>query len=650
MGGGPLVYPASHLTMRWVGATSLTGGGVGLPSRVAGAPGVRLAIAVVATAALSAPVAFYGMFSGLREYDDEGYFLLALRHYAEGGILYDQIWAQYGPAYFQLLDAVFGLLGLPFTHATGRAAVVGIWIATAVLCAVIAYRLTGNVAVAVATQLMVVDVLVPLRNESLHPGGILALLVSAIVLLGTFLGGGRSRWAAVVVGVLLGAGTLMKANVGGFALVSTGFAVLAAAGFDPDRRMLKLSAATAFVLVPPTLMARQATVPWVRDYLVVMLCTALAVVLVQFTRRATKRGALRDLGLLAAGFVLTGGTVLAVELARGTTPAGLLRGLVLDPLRLPFVAPLPLPVASAAPGWALVSLLVALLVVLMRRSGSPRRRAVVVCHGMAQIGAGAYVWLVVGQHLPLGPLAEALPVVWLALTGPASDTDPDREVGRSVLVAVAVLQALHAYPVAGSQVAWATFLLIPVGALLIVDGWRTMGAAVRAESGTAPRWVRAIAGSLAAGMVALAGTTAFATGQRLKSVYDAGVPLNLPGAEHIRVGPRHAALYRTLTVNLATHCRTFVAIPGFSSLYLFSRLEPPSMMNITLWMPLLTPSEQLAIVARLTAMTGSVCAIRNRMPGWEAYDTPLVRYVSEEFVTIFNIDHYAFMVRRKPAS
>jgi hypothetical protein len=494
---------------------------------------------------------------------------------------------------------------------------------------------------------MVVQVLVPLRNESLHPGGILVLFLSGVVLLGTFLGTGRSRVAAALVGALLGAGTLMKANVGGFALVSTAFAVLATARLDPDRRILKLLAAIAVVLVPPALMARQAAVPWVRDYLVVMVCAALAVVLVQFMRPPTGRDALRTLAVLAGASVLTGATVLVVEAARGTSPAGLLRGLVLDPLKLPFVAPLPLPMHPAAPRWALVSLLAALLVVLARRSGSTRSPTVAVCHGVAQIAAGAYVWLVLAQELPLGPIGETLPIAWLALTGPASEADPDREVGRAVLVATALLQGLHAYPVAGSQVSWATFLLIPVGGLLIADGWRTAAAAAGRPAGTGAPWGRALAGLLATGLVALAATSALATGQRLKSVYDAGVPLALPGAERIRVWPRSAVLFRTLTANLASHCRTFVAIPGFSSLYLFTRLEPPSMMNITLWMPLLTASEQAAIVARLAGMTGPVCAIRNRQPGWDAYDTPLVRYVGTEFVTIFNVEHYAFMVRRE---
>src|SRR5262245_64052464 len=76
-------------------------------------------ILVVAAGCL--PAAYYGMFSGFQDYDDEGYLLISLRDYARGGVLYDQVYTQYGPAYYQLLTAVFGLFGLPFTHTAGRA-------------------------------------------------------------------------------------------------------------------------------------------------------------------------------------------------------------------------------------------------------------------------------------------------------------------------------------------------------------------------------------------------------------------------------------------------------------------------------------------------------------------------------------------------
>jgi hypothetical protein len=135
-------------------------------------------------------------------------------------------------------------------------------------------------------------------------------------------------------------------------------------------------------------------------------------------------------------------------------------------------------------------------------------------------------------------------------------------VGRRLLVALSVLQALHAYPVAGSQVAWATFLFVPIGAILVADGWRRSVGALAPAAGPRPAWARPAGAVLALVAVALVAATVRTTGQRLEAAYAAGVPLGLPGTGGIRVRPGQARLYRVLATTLAARCRTFVTMPG----------------------------------------------------------------------------------------
>src|SRR5262249_44456587 len=184
------------------------------------------ALLVVGGAAACLPMAFHGMFSGFQDYDDEGYLLISLRNYARGGVLYDQVYTQYGPAYYQLLSAVFRLLGLGFTHVAGRAFVMALWITVPALCAWATYRLTRNLVVSLATQLLVVWALVPPRDEPPPPGGLLSLLLGAVVVAGTFLESNRRAMVIALIGALLGAATLMKINVGLFAVASTVFVML----------------------------------------------------------------------------------------------------------------------------------------------------------------------------------------------------------------------------------------------------------------------------------------------------------------------------------------------------------------------------------------------------------------------------------------
>jgi hypothetical protein len=624
-------------------------------------PGLVLTAGVATVAASSALPAFYALFSGFQWYDDEGYLLLSLRQYAAGGALYDQLYTQYGPAYFQLLTGLFGTLSLEPTHMAGRAAVMGLWLAVAALCALATHRLTGSIPLALGTQLLVFQTLLPMRDEPLHPGGVLAVLLSALVLAGSFLRRTPNAVAAALMGVLLAAAVLVKVNVGLFAFVSAVFVLLAAARLGRGTPAWRLAAAGAFVLVPLAVMGPLWHEPWVRAYLAVVVCAALAVVLVRLARPLESPGAGWDLLVLLGASALVGAASCGVELVRGTTVAGLWRGIVLDPLRHPRAFAVPLHMPALAPVWAVLSLGLAAAAVLAGRLTGTARRAIAAVQGPAQLLAGGILWYVAYAYplLSRRPLAVSLPLLWLALLSRPRDAEIDRDIGRSLLVAVAVLQALHAYPVAVTQVAWATFLFIPAGAVAIAEGWRTTVAMLgRLLPASVPRAAGAVA---LAGVLAALGVRSVDQEQRMRAAYQAGVPLDLPGAERILVTPHQAAIYQQLTQSLTAHCGTFVSMPGMNSLYLFSRLPPPTMLNATLWVALFTPAQQAVITDRLSRLTVPVCAVRRQARGQvteprsaagsapDSEAAPLVRYIEREFVTLYAIDGYEFMIRRPPA-
>jgi hypothetical protein len=603
------------------------------------APALALG-ALVAVTAACLPAAFHAMFSGFRDYDDEGYLLLSLRHYTEGVPLYDEVYSQYGPAYFQLLHAAFGLLGITVSHIGGRTLVLGLWLLIAAAAGLVVYRLTRNIPVSAATQLLVFQTLLPLRNEPPHPGGLLSLAVTAIVLLGPALAGPRRVPAAGLVGALLAVATLIKVNVGLLAGLATAFALVAPTGAGPGRH-LRHAIALAVVGAPLALMGPLSDLPPVRAFLVVATGAALALVLVERPGPASRLPG-SVLGALVAGALVATAASLGWELARGSTAAGLLRGIVLGPLEQPALIALPLPLGPEAAAGALAALAGCLLVVAAERRGWTGGAAVTRLRGPARMLAGALVWLIADERLPLGPLA-ALPLLWLARVGGAPAAG-GAELGRRLLVAMAVLQSLHAYPVAGSQVAWATFLFIPVGALLLVDGWRET-----AEALARPTWRRAAGAVLAAGALAGVAGSVAETAARLGAGYATGVPLGLPGAEAIRVPAGQARLYRLLARQLAARCTTFVTMPGLNSLYLFTGIEPPTRRNATLWSALLGDREQADIAARLARWPTPVCAVRRPSPDFDRFETPLTRYIREGFVTVFTVGEYAVMVQRRPA-
>ena len=614
-------------------------GDAGEPARGTGRLRRPLVLGLVGlTAAGCLPLVFYAMFSGFQEYDDEGYLLLSLRHYAAGGELYERLFSQYGPAYYQVMTAGFALLGLDFTHTTGRAAVLVVWLTVALVCAASTYRLTGNLAVTLGAELLVVQMLSPMRDEAPHPGGLLALLLAGVVLAGTYVPG-RWGWAAPgAIAILLAAASLMKVNVGLLGLIATALVGLAAARLPHGGRLLFFATGGLAVLAPVALMAPRAAVPHVRALLVLGVCAMLALVLA--TARAAPEGVLtrRDVRCFVALFLAALTVSCLREVVRGTTVSGLVHGMVLDPLALPdlnLYVPLMGPATVAL---AVASLALAGLLALLAPRGWVERPDLARALAAGRLLAGLYVWLAADGRVVENPLS-AWPLLWLALVPGAPSVHHGQRFGRFLLVAVATLQALHAFPVAGSQLAWATFLFVPVGALLLADGWRGLALA------WAPAGRRWIAATASVATVALAAAAVAATGAAFRVAYQAGTPLGLPGAEAIRVTPEQAAVYRRLT-RLVGPCQTFVTLPGLNSLYLFSRREPPTMWNTTSWMSLLTEAQQAEIVRRLVDTGDPVCAIGHAKVALHWFDTPLVRYIRQEFTPVASAGHYVLLVRR----
>src|SRR5207249_1260001 len=82
------------------------------------------------------------------------------------------------------------------------------------------------------------------------------------------------------------------------------------------------------------------------------------------------------------------------------------------------------------------------------------------------------------------------PWVWLVVV-PASDqadANPQGTFARSFLCLMAAWQSLQAYPIAGTQVATATILLVPVYAICLRDGCRSLASRFRIA-----QWFRQLA-------------------------------------------------------------------------------------------------------------------------------------------------------------
>ena len=219
---------------------------------------VRIVVAILGFAvvtALTALLAHPRMFTGFTAYDDEGYMLTALKSFVAGKHLYDQVFTQYGPFYYELWGGIFSLFGITVTHDAGRNVVTVVWVLSSLLFGLGILRITRSIVLGLGTQILAFNALYVLTNEPMHPVGLVALLLATIVAIATFVGDGGSRWALALLGAAVAALVLTKINVGFFALVSVALACAVSYEALWGRRWPRLLIEAAFIAIPILLMA-----------------------------------------------------------------------------------------------------------------------------------------------------------------------------------------------------------------------------------------------------------------------------------------------------------------------------------------------------------------------------------------------------------
>lgn len=622
-------------------------------------PRVRLASGAAAFAMVTTVtyvIARAQMFTGFPFYDDEGYMLIALKSFLNQGSLYDEVFTQYGPFYYEAWGAIFSILGVPVDHNAGRAATAVAWVLASLLVGGSIWRITGSVLIGLATQILAFGVLISLIGEPMHPGGMICVLLGTLVAASSFVRRRESPYAIALLGATTMALILVKVNVGVFAFAAIALVCTVSYPAIHSRRYLRPAVELTFVALPLLVTLSRFSEAWARHYAVHVAVAALAVVIALRAHSATPRYT-GELQWLLGGLVIVGLTVCAAILGAGTTPGGLVDGVLLQPLRQADAFWSPLALDNQSYLFDLLALVgaIAYWYAVGDRGGAAPSAGWRAFLSVASVLVGLTLALsVIGRTIlftsisfpgyPLGFLALA----WVALVRPAGAGNANTAFARLLLPPLAVLQGLHAFPVAGSQVQWSAFLLIPVGALCVANGVQGLS---RLQLRSRER--RALAAiALAASAVLLTVLVNVQLREPLKNtraVHDGGVSLGLPGAEDIRVSPEEAALYRSITNAIVHNCRSFVMLPGMNSFYLWTEQEPPTGLNATAWTLLFEDADEEKIVAA-TQTIEDMCVLENaelaaQWSGGRVSVSPLVRYIHSDFEPIAAFGRYRLLKR-----
>jgi hypothetical protein len=622
-----------------------------------------LAIGVYALVAIAAALAaYFTVFTVWAGYDDEGTLLVTVQAFARGETLYSDIYTIYGPFYFELFGGLFALFGADVTNNASRAIVIVLWVGTSLFFGLAAQRITGRLLLGATCMIAAFATLYVLANEPMHPQVLCVALLGLFVLVAAFGPGRRPLWVGAAAGALLAALVLTKINLGAYAVAAV--AIAAVLTVEPLRRRRWLSwPVIAAVLVLPLIVAgRDLDISSVRDMVAAETLALIAVVVAAWPlagrRGDDDDGALAWLLGALAGFAAASIAIVAAILLNGSPLSDVYEGMVTEAMRVRDVnGGGDFPITIAVVNWGVAAVAGATIALSLRRwrtDGAPS-----VWPGLLRAAAGLAVLLTVARIAPLslGPAAGSqlsLPLMlcWIAVIPPASAREgPYRRLLRTMLAALAALEVLQAYPVAGSQVGIASLTFVPVGALLLGDALTSLREWSAARGPLAlERFGVVVTVALAALAANFAIDSIVRSIANNKEIYDERRPLPFAGAGQLHPLDSDVENYSRLVADLRRYrCTDFIGYPNVNSLYLWSGIEPPPPVAPGAWIEALDSERQQRVVEVLRA-SPRPCAIRNDglagawLGGAPPPDRPLVNYVLNEFRTVDQVGDFQFQV------
>ena len=574
------------------------------------------------TTLILAPVGYLAMFSGFHAYDDEGIFLVTLRDFLSGHPLLTPNIPYYGPFFYETIGGLFKLLGIAPTNDSGRLVTLVFWLIASALAAFAAFRLTRNLWIAVVVQLATFILLTALIREPMTVYGLVSLLMLGLVVAASF-ASRRPRAAAVAIGAIVAALCLVKINVGAFGALAVVFAW--AGGLAPRWRRFALPAMGVIITVAPVLlMANLLARAWVLEFALVASMSAAAVSLA-WILAPPPRVTWPSSAWLILGGVTAAALTLAVALAGGTHLADIWNGLVVRSVQFSQLFTWPVDANPVVVLGAALSLAACVAYSRVRVSDSTA--------DLVRIGAGLFILLSI-LLLPSSLWLLGLSLAWIATR--ARRDEPNLYV-RLLLPALAVLESLQAYPVAGTQLSLAALLMIPVGAVVLKDG--ITGVTARGAARVAPAVLILVTAVLA--------LEAFLAG----SQFAAGSPSGLQGAELVRMPSKQAAQLRQLVAAIDRDCSSFITFPGMNSIYIWTGQEPASDLRYGVWWLTPDPVDQQAVVRQLQGRS-RLCVVKNQTlidfwtQGRPVPSRPVVNFIDTSFMPSATFGDYELLVRK----
>lgn len=583
---------------------------------------------LAALLALISACGFFQIFSHFSGYDDEGYMLSLLRESSLGGVLYEDFYSQYGPAYHWIWNSIFQSFGLSYTHDNGRLATLVCWVASSFITGISTWKITKNFIAGLSSTVVAFSLLRVLVNEPMHPLGLLSVLLSLLCFSTTIKSNSLLR-SCIISGAIVAMGAL-KINFGVLGVLAIAtysiqrHPMLAGKAFDKLNSGLlnwhfnpkkSISAAIILLTLPLILTASHPKTA---------LYGTLSALLVVLSENATRnRTQTSNTKALLISLILCIIIVIAKAYQVGITPLSLIQSVIARPLSQPEIFAFPLNIGKAN----LASL--ALGITLWIWSKGERDRMLLDCNlYFRQILAISCIAAMVIRPLLI------IPFLWF---GVGDDT---RE-----LPIISSLIFFTIYPVAGSQTGPALLLVVPIAFYIAVELAEPSKTINVKKPPVLPQSL-AKNSSVIVYILAASMLVSFKIREtiRAKQVYERNSQLELRGANMIRIPSDQASHLKAVSTWIDKNCILFYGLPGLNSFYIFTDKKLPGRQSGTGWMKLLNEREQQAVITSMESVGPTErCLIVDENianmwnQGRQMPSGPLVHYLQSRFVYVNKI-------------
>ena len=590
---------------------------------------------------------YYQIFSVFAEYDDEGYLMMTVKQFTDGFILYDQIYTQYGPAYYIYKWFPHALFNLPVTHNFTRLNTLLMWTLTALVGGLFTFRLTRSALAAAAAYALTFLALFRTVYEPGHPQELCGFLViSSLFLLAGEKYGRSFDIRIALLGAVLAFLCLAKVNVGIFLCLSLAITFLTFTKTSKIQRLALIGLTSAAALLPFVLFRKHFFIGWLNLSIIVAV-GLIATLLTSLIRTKKTIFSFRHFLIISVSFFATALLIVLFVCLKGTMPESLLNGVILQHFRFGDNFFMAAPIQRLAIFWAVFALAIASAIFYFaKKRPFETEIAEVILKG--GFGLTVITASLTGYYIFLGSfllLSFATPFLWLLLLKPFEKRSfSAADLPRAALILVALLQTLQIYPIAGTQMSYATFLMLIVAVLCLNDVSRQSKILFPQIFGDINlRKCLIIAATL--GLFCVATYRTYIS----REIYNSQLPLNLAGATRLRLPEKNVVTYNFLVENIKSDCDTFVSMPGINSLYFWAQKKPPTTYNTTAWMTLLDDEQQKAVVESLKTER-RVCAVyhpqltQNGLRERDLSSFPLSGYILNNFSVRGEINQYRFMM------